>query len=81
MQRVGRSVDPEFDFGSGHTENLRKLVSTVSCLAIIIKDRVKKKPASSLVVTLRKALNGAPTSCVEEKVVATINWNTIKTKQ
>ena len=60
-------VDPEFDSGSGHTKDFRKLVFTASCLALSIKDSVKTKPASSLVVSLGKALNGIPPSCVVER--------------
>ena len=57
----------KFDSGSGHTKDFRKLVFTASCLALSIKDSVKTKPASSLVVSLGKALNGIPPSCVVER--------------
>ena len=61
------TVDPDFDSGSGHTKDFRKLVFTASCLALSIKDSVKTKPASSLVVSLGKTLNGIPPSCVVER--------------
>ena len=48
---------------SGHTKDFGKLVFTASYLALNIKDSVKTKPASSLVVSLVKALNGTPPSC------------------
>ena len=67
------TVDPGFDSGSGHTKDFRKLVFTASCLALSIKDSVKKKPASSLVVSLGKTLNGTPPSCVEKRWPLTVN--------
>ena len=53
---VCKAVDPEFDSGSGYTKDFRKLVLTAFCLALSIKDSVKIKPASLLVVSLEKAL-------------------------
>ena len=60
-------VDSWFDFGSGHAKDFGKLVFTASCLALSIKDFGKTQPASSLVVSLGKALNGIPPSCLVER--------------
>ena len=62
-----KAVDTEFDSGSGHTKDFRKLVFTASCLRLSIKDSVKTKLASLLVVPLGKALKGTPPSCVVER--------------
>ena len=59
-------IDLEFVFASGHAKDLRKLVFTASCMTFSIKDNVKTKPASSL-VSLRKAFNGIPSSCLVER--------------
>ena len=49
-------------FPKDTTSELAGFVFTLS-----IKDSVKTKPASSLVVPLGKALNGIPSSCVVER--------------
>ena len=49
-------VDLEFDSGSGHTKDFRKLVFTASCLALSIKNKVKTKLTNLLVVSLKNAL-------------------------
>ena len=54
------SVDLGFDSQSGQTNDL-KLVFTASLLDVQhLRDSVKNKPASLLVVPLGKALNGIP---------------------
>ena len=76
------AVDPEFASASGHTKDFRKLVFTASCLALSIKkNSVKTKPASSLVVSLEKALKGIPPSCVVERWQATVTFINIPKKK
>ena len=57
------AVDLEFDSRSGCTKDFRKFVFTASCLALSIKDSVKTKSTSSIVVPFGKALNGTPPLC------------------
>ena len=53
---------------SSHTKRLLKMVSTASLLgARHLKEVVENKPASSLVVSLGKALNGTPRLYVEDR--------------
>ena len=56
-QSACEAIDPEFDSVLGHIKDFKKLVFTASCLALNIKESVKAKTASLLVVPLGKALN------------------------
>ena len=70
---VRASASQSIDLGgsfplSSHTKKLLKIVSTASLLgARHLWEVVKNKPASSLVVTLGKALNGTPHFYVEDR--------------
>ena len=57
------ALDLEFDSRSGCTKDFRKLVFTASCLALSIKDSVKRKSTSSIVVPFGNALNETPPLC------------------
>ena len=58
---ASQSVDLGFTPFSSHTERLLKMASIASLLgARHLWEVVENKPASSLVVTLGKALNGTP---------------------
>ena len=58
-----QSVDPEFISKLSHTKRLLKMVFTASLFgAQQNRDSVENKPASLLVVSLVKALNGMPPS-------------------
>ena len=71
---VRASASQSVDWGSfplsSHTKRLLKMVFTASLLgAQQIRDSVENKPASLLVVSLGKALNGMPPSLCGRQMV------------
>ena len=66
---ASQSVDLGGSFPlSSHTKRLYKMVSTASLLgAQHLREVVENKPASSLGVSLGKALNGMPHLYVEDR--------------